>query len=93
MDGLSRVRLRVSGFVQGVNFRYYARQRAQSLGLSGWVRNCPDGTVEADVQGDEEGVQAFVSWARQGPSMAHVENVSLEREEPDETLTGFRIVY
>ena len=86
-----RVRLRISGWVQGVSFRYYARREAQQLGLAGWVRNCPDGTVEAVVQGDEEVVQRFVDWAHQGPSMAQVERVEVQSEPPDPGLQTFRI--
>ncbi|HEX8919453.1 MAG TPA: acylphosphatase, partial [Chloroflexota bacterium] len=48
MAGKCRVHLRLTGEVQGVNFRYFARQRAQSLRLAGWIRNCPDGSVEAE---------------------------------------------
>jgi acylphosphatase len=74
-----RVRLRIHGHVQGVSFRYYARQRASSLGLSGWVRNRPDGTVEAEAQGPEDAVDRFIGWAREGPSLAEVERVEVDR--------------
>lgn len=92
MPGVRRVHLRISGYVQGVSFRYYARQRAQSLGLSGWVRNCPDGAVEVVVQGNDDAVQQFVAWAHTGPAMARVENVSMDLEEPDESAHSFQIV-
>lgn len=74
-----RVRLRIHGHVQGVSFRYYARQRASSLGLSGWVRNRPDGTVEAEAQGPEDAVDRFIGWTREGPSLAAVERVEVDR--------------
>ncbi len=92
MSSLSRVHIHIYGRVQGVNFRYYARQRAQSLGLAGWARNCPDGSVEAVVEGPEESVQQFVRWAHRGPSMAEVERVQVDREEPQGTSQAFRIV-
>lgn len=88
----SRVHLRISGDVQGVGFRYQARQRAQALGLAGWVRNCPDGSVEAVAEGDDPAVQQFVAWAHRGPSPAEVERVDV-RDEPVEGEYGsFRIV-
>jgi acylphosphatase len=75
----ARVRLRIHGHVQGVSFRYYARQRASAYGLAGWVRNCSDGTVEAEVQGPEEAVNRFLAWSREGPSLAQVDRVDVER--------------
>lgn len=87
-----RVRLRIHGRVQGVSFRYYARQRASTLGLSGWVRNRPDGTVEAEVQGPEEMVDRFIGWAREGPSLAEVDRVDVDRMPLEEGET-FRITH
>ena len=92
MSALTRVRLRIHGRVQGVFYRYYARQQAQTLGLAGWVRNSPDGSVELVAEGDEDAVEQLVRWARRGPSQARVERVDVEREEPVETLRSFRIV-
>jgi acylphosphatase len=87
-----RVRLRIQGYVQGVSFRYYARQRASALGLSGWVRNRPDGTVEAEAQGPEEMVDRFIGWVREGPSLAQVERVEVDRIPLEEGET-FRITH
>lgn len=87
---MRRIHLRIQGYVQGVNFRYSARMRAQSLGLGGWVRNCPDGAVEAEVEGEEIAVQEFVRWAHRGPSMAQVERVDVEEREPEGAHT-FRV--
>lgn len=89
---LIRVHLRVHGYVQGVSFRFYAQRQARLLGLAGWVRNCPDGTVEAVVQGDDESVRQFVAWAHQGPGGAEVRHVDAVNEEPDGSLHDFRIV-
>ncbi|HLJ66677.1 MAG TPA: acylphosphatase [Chloroflexota bacterium] len=91
IDGRARYRVTIRGRVQGVSFRYYARQRATALGLSGWVRNRPDGTVEAVVEGDDEAVRRFLSWARSGPSLAEVTGVDLEPEEPRNEDSGFVI--
>jgi acylphosphatase len=88
----ARVRLRIHGHVQGVSFRYYARQRASAYGLAGWVRNCSDGTVEAEVQGPEEAVNRFLAWSREGPSLAQVDRVDVERV-PLEDGESFRITH
>jgi acylphosphatase len=87
-----RVYVRIHGHVQGVWFRYYTRQRASALGLCGWVRNCTDGTVEAEVQGDEGAVDRFIAWAREGPSLAQVERVDTERIPLGDDIT-FRITH
>ena len=73
----SRKRLQavIHGHVQGVSFRYYARQRARALGLVGWVRNRDDGTVEVLAEGEEENLRRFLSWLHAGPSLAHVMRV------------------
>jgi acylphosphatase len=68
--------------VQGVFFRSDTRQRAQSLGLAGWVRNISDGTVEAVFEGDRERVESMVEWCRRGPSGALVEDVEVTWAEP-----------
>jgi acylphosphatase len=90
---MTRVRLRIHGYVQGVSFRYYARQRAQMLSLTGWVRNCPDGTVEVVAEGADDAVRQFVSWAHRGPSAAEVERVDVDYEDPRGEPPSFRIVH
>lgn len=76
-----RMHLLVQGKVQGVWFRDSTRRQAETLGLGGWVRNLPDGSVEVLVEGPEEGVRTLVRWCRQGPPRARVMGV-LETEEP-----------
>jgi acylphosphatase len=68
--------------VQGVFFRSDTRQRAESLGLGGWVRNNSDGTVEAVFEGDRERVESMVEWCRRGPSGAFVEDVEVTWAKP-----------
>jgi acylphosphatase len=87
---LTRVRVRISGRVQGVFFRAEARSRAESLGLAGWARNAADGSVEAVFEGDEVRVRSMVDWCRRGPSGARVDNVEVQTEEPTGE-TGFRV--
>ena len=79
---MTRARVRVRGRVQGVFFRMETGDRARSLGLSGWVRNCPDGTVEAVFEGDQTRVESMVDWCARGPVGAHVEGVDVKWEEP-----------
>jgi acylphosphatase len=91
MASIRRVHLTIRGRVQGVNFRWYARHRAQALGLAGWIRNRADGSVETEVQGPADAVTEFVSWAHRGPSHAEVEHVDARDEEPDASLRTFAI--
>jgi acylphosphatase len=79
---VKRVHVRIRGRVQGVGFRYEARMRASSLGISGWIRNAPDGSVEAVLEGDDDRVDSMVGWLRRGPRGARVDDVAVENEEP-----------
>lgn len=70
------------GSVQGVFFRVEARDRARSLGLGGWVRNRPDGAVEAVFEGDDERIESMLAWCGRGPRGAWVDNVDVTWGEP-----------
>ncbi len=83
-------RVSVHGRVQGVFFRDTTRRRAQSAGVAGWVRNRPDGAVEAHFEGDAEAVERLVSFMREGPRGAEVERVDVAGVEP-QGLTGFEV--
>ena len=80
---MKRAKVIVLGSVQGVFFRVEARDRARSLGLAGWVRNVPDGTVEAVFEGEDESVESMVEWCRGGPGGARVEQVDVDWREPE----------
>ncbi|MBI5434588.1 MAG: acylphosphatase [Planctomycetes bacterium] len=80
-------RVVVRGVVQGVGFRYHTLDRARSFGLVGWVRNSPDGTVEAWVQGDEARVAEMLDWLRHGPRASRVERIDIDDAVPDELST------
>ena len=86
----ARVRARVRGRVQGVFFRAETRARAESLGLAGWVRNAPDGSVEAVFEGEEDAVERLIRFCHEGPRGAAVERVDVADEEPEE-LRGFNV--
>ena len=83
-------RVRIFGRVQGVFFRQWTVNQARALGVAGWVRNCPDGTVEAYVEGAEDAVTQMLAAMRQGPSQARVEDVVVDSIEVEET-SGFSV--
>jgi acylphosphatase len=74
---VKRAEVVVRGAVQGVFFRVEARDRARSLRLAGWVRNAPDGSVEAAFEGEDERVESMVEWCRRGPRGARVDDVDV----------------
>jgi acylphosphatase len=77
-----RRRVVVHGFVQGVGFRYTARLEAARLGVAGWIRNRADGTVEAEIEGDEASVTAMLDWFAAGPRGAIVERTEVSDLDP-----------
>lgn len=89
-DEVVRAHVFVEGRVQGVSFRHYTAQEAEKLGVSGWVRNLPDGRVEAVYEGPRPAVEEMLAWTRHGPRWAHVTGLTVHDEEP-EGETGFRI--
>jgi len=74
---MKRAEVVVRGAVQGVFFRVEARDRARSLRLAGWIRNAPDGSVEAAFEGEDERVESMVEWCRRGPRGARVDDVDV----------------
>ncbi len=89
MDRPAR-RVRVTGRVQGVFFRVWTQQQACELGVTGWVRNADDGSVEAHLEGDETAVKSLIQRLWQGPPSAQVSDVEIEEVEP-ERLSGFQV--
>ena len=85
----TRAHVFVSGIVQGVFFRQKTKQQALSFGVAGWVRNLPDGRVEAVFEGEEESVTALVEYCRHGPSYARVTNVEVSWEPYRGEFSGF----
>ena len=80
----------IVGRVQGVWFRDSVRREAESLGVAGWARNCPDGTVEVWAEGRREGVEALLEYCHTGPPRAHVERVTVHEVAPA-GLSDFRV--
>lgn len=87
------VRLFISGIVQGVFFRENTRQIAQELGITGWVKNLPDGRVEIVAEGEKEKIQDLIEWAKVGPQFAKVEKVETFWEEFQNEFNSFEIKY
>jgi acylphosphatase len=87
---LIRRRVAVQGRVQGVFFRESTRRRALSADVAGWIRNRPDGAVEAVFEGEPEAVERLIAFVREGPRGARVDWVDVASEEP-ERLEGFKV--
>ena len=81
----------VRGIVQGVNFRWYTQRRASDLQLTGYVRNMPDGSVEAVVEGDRADIETLVDALRVGPSAAVVESVNIAWHAPSGEFDRFEV--
>jgi acylphosphatase len=92
MDNV-KARIRIEGVVQGVFYRYSTQQKAQELGVKGWVRNCWDGSVECLGEGERDKVEALIQWCHRGPPGARVEKVTAHWEEYTGDLKGFSIKY
>ncbi len=84
-----RVHLTIEGWVQGVFFRTSTVQEAKRLGVKGWVRNCPDGSVEVVAAGKKRKIDELVHWCHQGPAGAQVRNVQVEWEDYLNNLETF----
>lgn len=90
-NNIARVHIKVTGRVQGVYYRASTVQEAQNLGLTGWVMNCPDGSVEAVAEGAKPNLEALVAWCHQGPQGARVANVHTRWENAANNFLGFTI--
>ena len=89
----ARLHVFVEGIVQGVFFRASTREEACSLGLSGWVKNCFDGRVEAVFEGERDKVEQVLKWCQKGPPGAMVRNVEVNWEEATGEFDSFSIKY
>jgi acylphosphatase len=88
-----RARLSIRGVVQGVGYRYFVRRTAEALGISGYVRNRFDGSVEVVAEGDEPALSAFIDDLRVGPRYASVERVGVEWQEATGEFRGFNYTF
>ena len=88
---MKRVRVVVSGDVQGVGYRYTMRMVAREVGVTGWVRNRRDGSVEAEVEGSDAQVDEVLAWMAEGPPGARVDNAQVTDAEP-QADRGFEVL-
>lgn len=86
-----RVHLRIEGRVQGVYFRASTVAQARILEVTGWVMNCPDGSVEVVAEGPRANIEGLVEWCRRGPAGARVSHVNVDWERPQDRFAGFTI--
>jgi acylphosphatase len=88
---VKRFHVIVTGRVQGVFFRATAREHAKALGIQGFVKNLPDGSVELDAQGEEDSLRDLLHWAQHGPPGARVDNVEVEWKPPLDSGDEFEV--
>lgn len=79
------------GRVQGVGFRYFTRKNAEALNVNGWVKNLPDGRVEAVFDGSEENVKALIERCKKGPATSYVKNIEVQDYNKADTYNGFEV--
>lgn len=89
----TNVFVRVSGRVQGVWFRASTKQKAEQLGVTGWIRNTSDGCIEAIFEGNKNMVKEMVDWCNHGPPQAKVENIEIKNQPVTNAFDGFAIKY
>ena len=87
------LQINVIGRVQGVFFREYTRRTAQKLGITGWVKNCPDGSVELMATGTNEQLDALISWLYHGSPNAEVQKVFSKVISPEQACPSFKITF
>ena len=83
----------ITGRVQGVGFRHFTRKNAEALGVTGWVKNLPDGRVEAVFQGDEEQIEELVERCKKGPVASYVQSIEVSKESDDEDFEDFSVEF
>lgn len=86
-----RATVRIRGIVQGVNFRYFTRRVALEHQITGWVRNLPDGDVEAVLEGKESDVRKMIEWCQEGPSAARVDEILIDWEDYRGEFSDFEV--
>lgn len=89
---MRRIHIRISGKVQGVAFRHDTQRTALSLNLTGWVKNLPDGRVEAVFEGENDSIDAMRAWCSKGPPLAHVLHVDIREKSYKGEFSDFRVL-
>lgn len=89
----TRAHILISGRVQGVWYRASTKDKAEQLGLTGWVKNTYDGNVEAVFEGEEGIIKEMIAWCHEGPKLANVTNVKVDYEKSTEEFKEFDVIY
>ncbi len=89
----TRIHVIISGKVQGVWYRASTKQKADELGVLGWVRNMADGNVEAEFEGEKEALDKMIAWCWIGPPRAQVTDIKMLPLQSDAKFTGFMVLY
>lgn len=89
---MNEVLIQIKGLVQGVFYRAYIKKRANELGLTGWIKNNPDGTVTVCAEGEKEKLEQFIEYCKTGSNSSKVENINTVWEESSRKFEGFRIL-
>lgn len=92
VDMIKHCVIKIYGGVQGVSFRYYAKQKAEELGITGYVRNSTAGTVDIEAEGETGVLEEFIGWCRQGPKFAQVADVEFEYTDKARNFSSFNIL-
>jgi len=92
MSEKARISMLINGQVQGVFFRLKTKEEADKLGLTGWVKNNSDGSVECLAQGDKDKLVQLIDWCKKGPEAAKVENVEVKWQTYSGEFHGFKII-
>lgn len=88
-----KIKILISGLVQGVNFRYYIKEKANELGVFGWVKNLDNGNLEIIAQGERKNLEKLIKWCQTGPRFSQVRDLHIEWQKPQEEFKGFGIKY
>jgi acylphosphatase len=88
---MRKVKILVSGRVQGVYFRAFTQNKAKQLGVKGSARNLPDGRVEIIAEAEKGAIEDFIQWCHKGPVTARVDHIEMTELQPDEQLTSFDV--
>ena len=90
---MHRVQIQVEGLVQGVGFRWFVQENASLLGLKGYVKNCVDGSVFIDVEGEHDTINQLIARVKKGPSRSMVNNITITEQENNQGFEHFTIKY
>lgn len=90
---MSTTQIIITGLVQGVSFRHYAKKTSMFFGLTGFAKNLEDGSVEIVIQGSKDNINKFINWCKKGPELADVKSLKIKDVSISENFKGFEIKY